>query len=292
LRIMTAASQTKMSAGTPFKLTVRLQGEGYLPHPGSLDLASNQEFTRRFRVLLDQDRATSDTLREVTYTLRPANSEVKEVPPVSVSYFDSKTDEFKTAKSAAIPLDVTGSANFADAPEPEDGTTASSKDDPLLLEDLAAAHRRGFLTRNIFPVTALAVAGILMAGVLGRGRVRRAVRGLRGAKATRAAARLQQMAAGEIGRQLSSRVQSVQEVRELLQQALRARFGLPPGEITPHDAAERLRQAGADDRLADACAELLATCAATEYAPGADPVSVPELAARTERLIGQLASAG
>jgi hypothetical protein len=288
LRVTTSASQTKMTAGTPFKLTVRLEGERYLPHSGSLDLASKPEFTRRFRVLLDQDRAMSDTLREVTYTLRPANSEVKEVPVVSATYFDSKRDEFRTAKSAPIPLEVTGSANVVETPESGPEKTEPTNNDRVPLEDLAAAQQRGWLTRNVVPVVALVVAGILVAGVLGGGR---ALRHVRAAKANHATLQLHQRAAGDVRRQLASRVQSVGEVRELLQQALRARFGLPGGEITPQDAAEQLRQAGTDTHLANACAELLASCAAAEFAPGVDSVSVPDLAAQAEVLIGRIAKA-
>ena len=43
----------------------------------------------------------------------------------------------------------------------------------------------------------------------------------------------------------------------LCQTVLRARFGLPPGEITPLDAGHRLREAGVDGDLANACSELL-----------------------------------
>jgi len=127
-----------------------------------------------------------------------------------------------------------------------------------------------------------------VAGVLGGGR---ALRRARSSRASRATSQHPQRAVGEVRRQLASRVQSAREVRELLQQALRARFGLPGGEITPQDAAERLRQAGADTHLADACAELLASCAAAEFAPGVNSVSVAELAPRAEELIGRMARA-
>lgn len=292
LKVTTSASQAKMPAGTPFTLTVRLQGEGYLPRSGSFDLTANPEFTRRFRVLPQNDRALSDTLREVTVTLRPLNAGVKEVPPVSVSYFDSKTDSFTTAKSAPIPLEVTGTANLAEDPATGEPPAEASQDDLPPLEDLTAAHLRGFLMRNLLPVVALAVAVAVVAAVLVGGRMRRTMRRLREGKASRAVAQDHQRAAGEVRRKLDSSVHSVHDVRELLQMALRIRFDLPPGEITPHDAAMRLHHAGVDPSLVNACAELLDTCAAAEYAPGVNPVSLPELTARAERLIARLANAG
>jgi hypothetical protein len=285
LRVTTSASQTKMQTGTPFTLTTRLEGQGYLPRAGSLNLAASPEFTHRFRVHADADRAVSDTVREVTYQLRPLSADVKEVPAVAVTYFDSRTDEFKTVKSAAIPLDVSGPPISPD-PASESATEESERDLPLL-EDLDAAHKRGFLTRNLIPIAALLAAITLVAGVLIGGRLRR----WRAQQPSRAAEQQRQQAAGEVCRQLTSRVQSVHEVRELVQKVLRARFGLPAGEITPHDAAERLRQAGVRDDLASESAELLESCAAAEFAPGVNPVSLPELIARAERLTTQLTNA-
>jgi hypothetical protein len=72
---------------------------------------------------------------------------------------------------------------------------------------------------------------------------------------------------------------------------LRSRFGMPAGEITPHDAAERLRRAGVADGLANACASLLEDCAAAEFAPGVSPMSLPDLTARAERLVAEISSA-
>jgi hypothetical protein len=288
LTVAASASQTKMPAGTPFTLTVRLEGQGYLPRPGSLDLAARQEFTQSFRVLPNADRALSDTLREVTFTLRPLNANVKEVPPVAVGYFDTKTDEFKSANSAAIALEVTAGIDIA-TENPTQAATMLENDEPLtLLEDLAAAHDRGWITRNLIPAAALTVALGLVTTVLARGRLRR----WRGSRSNRAAIQQGQQAVGEVRRQLCKQAQSVQDVRELLQKALRQRFQLPPGEITPLDASARLRQTGVDGTLADECAKILEECAVAEYAPGANGAPPSELAARADRLISQLQEVG
>src|SRR5262249_33387007 len=157
------------------------------------------------------------------------------------------------------------------------------------LETWKAARARGFLTRTLLPAAALALAVILVAAVLVGGRMRRTMRHLRDTRASLTAAENHQRAAGELRRQLVSTVQSAQDVRELLQSALRTRFDLPAGEITPHDAARRLLQAGVDEGLANACSELLEACSMAEFAPGINSVPLPELAARAERLIAQLA---
>jgi hypothetical protein len=295
VKLSASASQTKMPAGTPLTLSVRLEGQGYQPHPGSIDLANSPEFTKRFRVHQDNDKALSDTLREVTYTLRPLDASVKEVPPVAVTYFDSRADLFKTAKSQAIPLEVTPAARGSD-PQPADSeapSTQPTKNDELpTLEDLTAAHKKGIFSRNFLALAVLAVAGALVLAVLVGGWMRRTMRRLRQGQANRVQARQHARAAGEVRQELHSSVQSVHDVRELVQRMLRSRFGLQPGEITPQDAAEHLRQAGVSDGLASSCASFLEECAAAEFAPGLSHMALPELAERAEKLIAEITRAG
>jgi plasmid stability protein len=297
LHVTTSASQTKMPAGTPFTLTIRLEGQGYLPQQGSIDLTANPEFNHRFRMLIDNDRAASDTSREVTYTLRPLQAGIKEVPAVSVSYFDSRSDQFKTATSSPIPLEVTSgpagavadsSSQPVEAPEPDAAAAVPEQLPPL--EDLAAAHKRAFFTRNLLPAGILILTVAVVLGVLVAGRFRPTLRWVRSEYASGTAARLRSRAAGHVRRRLTSKVQSAQEVRELLHQALRSHYDLPAGEVTSADVADRLRQAGVDDELVNACTDLLKACATAEFAPDFNSVSLSELAERARRLTQQLAT--
>jgi hypothetical protein len=291
LRVTTTADQTRMPVGTPFKLTVRLEGQGYQPAPGSVDLAANPDFATHFRILPDNDRALSDTLREATYTLRPLDAKVKEVPPVAVSYFDSQADQFRTVRSQAIPLEVTPGANLADSltKTPPESPSEPSKDELPPLEDLAVVHQKGWLHRNLLAMGALLLAGMVVAGVLAGGRIRQTFSRLRTNQATKSLLRQHQQTLGEVHRKLASQPGSPHEVRELVQRMLRQRFGMPPGEITAHDAAERLRQAGVAESVARSCEELMEQCAAAEFAPGMQPVPLPELAARAEGLVRHIA---
>ena len=284
LRVKAEASQTRMPAGTPFTLTVTLDGLTYLPRPGSLDLAGRPEFTKRFRVLLDHDRDISDTVREITYTLRPLDEKVTEVPPVTVSYYDTKTDKFKTAASPAIPLQVTPGAK----PVAEVADTSASEADPTPLEDLDTARKRGFWTRSLLPQAVLVTAGVIVLAVLAGGLMGRTVRRLKRQRAGFVIAQQQRREVSAARQQLHSTVRSATQVREVLHQLLRGRYGMPPGEITPSDAFEKLRQAGVPEELARECEVLLETCAAAEFAPGLATVSPAELSAAADRLVAHL----
>jgi hypothetical protein len=284
LRVKAEASQARMPAGTPFTLTVTLDGQTYLPRPGSLDLPGRPEFTKRFRVLLDHDRDISDTVREVTYTLRPLNEKVTEVPPVTVSYFDTKTEQYKTASSPAIPLQVAPGAN----PTPEVQDPPSAGQDPAPLEDLETARNRGFWTRTFLPKLVLVAAGVIVLAVLAGGLLRRTVRRLKDERAGFVVAQQQRREVGVARQRLHTTVRSAAQVREVLHQLLRGRFGMPSGEITPSDAFAKLCQASVPEGLARECELLLETCATAEFAPGLATVTPAALSAAADRLVARL----
>src|SRR5262249_5520776 len=61
-------------------------------------------------------RVVSDRARDLTWTLRPLDESVTEVPAVAVSHYDPKAGKFVTARSQPIPLKVTNSGQSGDAP--------------------------------------------------------------------------------------------------------------------------------------------------------------------------------
>src|SRR5207302_10505210 len=78
---------------------------------GAPDLAARPEFTKGFRVRAEEARNVAGNVREFTYTLRPLAEAVTEVPAVTVSYLDPKTNKFRAAQSDPIPLQVTAGQN-------------------------------------------------------------------------------------------------------------------------------------------------------------------------------------
>jgi len=286
LKVTATATPTRVAAGAPVTLTLRLEGETSLPQARGLDLAARPGFAGRFRVRADGDRTVSDRVRDLTFTLRPADPSVKEIPPVELSWYDPKSGRFETARSQAIPLEVTDAPPAAadapapakaDEPQPEAGGAEASP----YAAALAAAVRW-------LPWAGMALAG----GVAGGGAalaVRRWRRRLAARKSDAGAAR---QAAAAVRARLAEPGLSAAEVRQLVQEFLRHHFRLPPGEITPRDAAESIERAGLGAGLANACAELLALCAAAEYAPGMVTAAPSELAGQAKQLLAKLVAGG
>jgi hypothetical protein len=289
VRVTAEASRTEMPAGTPFTLTVRLQGNGSVASALAPDLAARAEFTGGFRVRPEESRSPSPNVREFTYTLRPLSDAVKEVPSIPVSYFDPKSNKFGTARSDPIALRVAAAANAANAAPP---APAGQPAPPAAADDEPAT---GFRMDSFLPwaegAMAVAVALCLAAWAVRRFRKPRPIAEPVAARPPLAHPPLPRPVARPATplpprQSLSS--PTFADVRRSLQDFLRRHFRLPPGEVTPGDAEACLCRSGVSGGLARSFAALLDTCGTAEFAPGVVNTSPPELAAYARQLMSQI----
>jgi hypothetical protein len=283
-KVSAQASQTRMAAGTPFTLTLRIEGNSST-QAAAPDLAAQPAVAKGFRFRHENDRTAGDNAREFIYTLRPLNEDVKEVPPITVSYYDPRANVFATASSAAIPLTVTPSVNVTpdhpqinSTPEP----TSPEPNSPTPGKEPAAPAPSTTDRLLAGAEIALGLATAVCLAVVGMRYVRR-----------RRAVRKQQsqlrQAVAEVHVGLGTQTATVAEVRRVVQDFLRRTFDMPPGEVTPADAEHCLRQAGVPEGLVRSCAALLETCAAAEFAPGV-AATPADLNAYARRLLEQIAA--
>jgi hypothetical protein len=280
VRVTSRASQTEMPAGTPFTLTVRLEGSGSVA-AGAPDLSARPEFAKGFRVRTEEARTVGGNAREFTYTLRPLSEGVTQVPAVAVSYFDPKDNAFATAHSEPIPLHVTAAQNATPAAPAQPAPAApppapATEDEP----------DEGFRVEMLLPWAEGAVA-VACVGCVAAWGVRR-VRRHRAARGQTAPAR-QVVAVARRG--LSAPSPTFAGLRQTLQDFLRRYFRLPAGEVTPNEAVECLTRAGVATGLARSFAALLETCATAEFAPGVVEASPAEVAGYAQRLMDQIIAA-
>ncbi len=277
VRVTAKASQTEMPAGTPFTLTVRLDGSGSVTSTGAPDLAARPEFAGRFKVRHEETHTVGGGARQFAYTLRPLSADVTEVPPVPVTYFDPKANKFGTARSEPIPLHVTA------APNATPNVPAAAPPPPEPADRPEPAPASGLDALVPWLEGAMVVALAACAAVWAVRRLRRHPRPLaRPAPASAAPApRLAPLAPAP----------TFAAVRETLQDFLRRHFRLPPGEVTPGDAEQCLRRGGVPEGLARSFAALLDTCETAEFAPGVVPTSPADLAAYGRQLMDQVIAA-
>lgn len=106
-RISASASPTDVSVGDPITLKVTLSGPDYL---GSVDLPPLQnqpELATYFKIPDERaDGKVSGRSKIFTQTIRAKNESVKEIPPIALSYFDTKKGRYETISSGPIPIVV------------------------------------------------------------------------------------------------------------------------------------------------------------------------------------------
>ncbi len=190
------------------------------------------------------------------------------------------SDRFESAKSEPIPLKVTPAPPAAAAPAPAAPDVPAIRPEDVLTEKLAepapSSPDRSRLWREFSYAVALLLGSVALGYVIWRYRKHYPN------YATPVSNRRQTIDATLL--RLRAPNLSVPDVRQAVQDFLRARFDLPPGEVTPKDAEDCLRQAGYGEKLARECAEVLSGCDAAEFAPGlARPAA--ELAAKAEEVI-------
>ncbi|HKQ48308.1 MAG TPA: BatD family protein [Phycisphaerae bacterium] len=108
------AKPLQVPVGDPITLTLSIRGAGPLERltPPRLDQVA--ALTRNFEVSTDVPAGVLENDRKrFTLTIRALREDVKEIPPVPLSFFNPDTGKFETAYSRAIPLKVTPAQRIA-----------------------------------------------------------------------------------------------------------------------------------------------------------------------------------
>ncbi|MCP4681146.1 MAG: protein BatD [Desulfobacterales bacterium] len=106
-KIQAHAQPTVISVGDPITLKVTLSGPDYLDHIKLPPLEKQAKLSRDFKI--PRERApgeTSGKTRVFTQTIRALSPDVKEIPPIELSYFDTRTGRYQIARTRPIPLNV------------------------------------------------------------------------------------------------------------------------------------------------------------------------------------------
>jgi hypothetical protein len=107
LKVATTADPTQISVGDPITLTISISGSDYLEQIDLPPLSQNPLFHEDFKIPEEIAAGTIKNGDKVfTQTIRAKNADVKEIPPVELSYFDPDAKTYRVARSNAIPIQV------------------------------------------------------------------------------------------------------------------------------------------------------------------------------------------
>lgn len=142
------------NVGDPIALTLRIEGTPPLDRVEAPPISRDSAFTSRFRLDSEgwKQGAATGALRTFTTTLRPTSASVKEIPPMSLSFFDAKEGVYRTARSEAIPLVIRAAKELTAADAVRAPGAASASAPPVESRPLIAGS--GGLKAN-YPLQSL-----------------------------------------------------------------------------------------------------------------------------------------
>ncbi|WP_162273221.1 BatD family protein [Rubripirellula obstinata] len=106
--IETNASNTKVQAGDPVELTIRVRGTGQMETVAAPPLSLIDDLTDKFKVTDQPLAGQVDRNQKIfTTTIRPIDETVTEIPAIPFTYFDPDSGEYETSYSDPIAITVT-----------------------------------------------------------------------------------------------------------------------------------------------------------------------------------------
>lgn len=284
--VFSSADATSVSVGDPIALTVGVNGPYPLSLVPPLDLTTQLSGASDFRIRREPVLPQANQAQAIFRTsIRPRSADIKQIGPISLTYFDPDLKQYLTASSKPIPLTVQATSSVQlpefEEDEPVSGPTISIPR-PGNLPDIARSpvtiapsgkHENRVLVALVLlaapPAFFVLVASARLIGRFGGrnpvpARRRRAVRTLR--------------------RNLK-RADAARSEAETVSMALctfaAAWFDRPPGSVTASEAAALFQRAqtGASHTVAD----ILRECDHLRF--GRDPGTAEQLASLRPRAI-------
>ena len=273
------ANPTEVNVGDPITLTVMVTGAEYLENVQLPSLGNQPGIKDNFKVPEEMGQGEIEgRVKVFTQTIRAKNPAVKEIPAISLNYFNPKTKAYESAATKPIPL-LVHAANIVTAKDAEGGSRGLVKNELTTLDKGIAYNYVGedILENQDFEIVTWFRSQIGLAFVLfPPGAYLLVLIPLyMKRKRLQDVDRLQsQKALPEFSRELKRLEQDI-DSRELQQtvrglvEAMRTylgkRFYIPPGGLVYKETAERLKQHGVTDGLLAELKNILDRCEAYHY---------------------------
>jgi hypothetical protein len=286
-------SPQTVRVGDPMTLSVSVTGQGNLEDIAAPKIAQQPAFASAFKVY----EATYETLgsrRQFTYSLRPIHADVREVPPIELSFFDVQEEMFRSISTDPLPIRVEEAEQMqtgeivTGAPADASPSTLEAAQEGIfanITDSRALRHERLSLPLLGGYLCALLACYSLTALALFQRRRYRddPVRIRRRAAAQRARQRLK-AAAQEL--HSGDPTQAAGAAASALTGFLADLVNAPEAGFTPRDALGHLRRLKVSSDLIQSLKQLLDEWESLQY--GVHESSGPPLPERAEQLLGSL----
>lgn len=243
-----SAQPLEVHPGDPVTLTMSVAGDGNFDRVMSPPLPVDGSF----RLFGEPVRKQETNAVRFEQVISPRTAEVKEIPPVSFSFFDTQSGQYRTVSSAPIQITVTATSNStAQVFAAKDSIVLPPTETPFAttsdLERIATLLRAAWQTVRpwLWTLPATLAAGLVVFAGRKFHRVRQGntakVRRQKAPKAARKALR-----AAEQARRQGDAPAFYDSLWNALADYFGHRLNLPPGDVTSHTVLQAMVRAGFD----------------------------------------------
>ncbi len=276
--IETEAEPTVMNVGDPVTLTISIKGPELLEHVELPYLNKQKELAFHFKIPPEMAAGRiSGNEKIFTQTIRPLNSNVKQIPSLRIPFFDTESGEYRYAESRPVDITVndTRVVTLLDAEGSSIAGPAGNEIESLRkgiafnYEDMSVIEKKRLnplswlesmpvlLTIILMPLLYLTLMPVVFLYRKGRSNPLKI-------KARKNYNHLVQLLESTKKTEISSDLHI--RVLNAFREYLGARLGMTSGAITFRDVEERLEEINIDKELIQRLKRLFDTCEAKSYA--------------------------
>ena len=284
-----SAQPLEIHPGDPVTLTMIISGNGNFDRVMSPSLPTNG----LFRFFGEPVRKQEDRAVTFEQVISPRSSDVKEIPAIAFSFFDTQFGQYRTVNSKPIPITVSVTSNStAQVFAAKDSITLPPPETPFATaSDLQRIESgvKSFWQRVqpwLWTIPALLVLGFVFFAGQKFQRIRQGdtarVRRQKAPKAARKALR-----AAEQARKNGNISAFYDSLWNALADYFGHRLNLPPGDVTSSTVLQAMSRAGFDPEQISALGRIFEQVEASRYGlPGTgSPESTSELQGRLEQIL-------
>jgi hypothetical protein len=294
-----ALSTNAVTVGDPITLTVQIGGHGPIE---SLTLSSMDKW-RDFKVypaitkVETSDPFGLDGTKTFEQAIIPENADMKELPPVTFSFFDPEQKSYRTVTHAATPLIVRPGTSTPAQPTIVATPTPGLNEPKPATDIVHIKSRLGTLAQIRSPLIQqtwfVALQGVPLLAWLSVLLWRKRAESLANNPRLRRRRQVAEIIRGGLAelRRLAAANQAEEffaTTFRLLQEQLGERLDLPASAITEAVVEERLRPCGAPEETLTALEEIFQRCNQARYAPQRSSQELASLAPAVESVLRQL----
>ncbi len=293
------AGPTNLAAGDPITVRIAISGQGYLDSVTMPDLSGWKDFkTYPPTTKTERDQLGAQGTKFFEQLVTPQSADAKELPAISLSFFDPNKKTFQTIKQPPTPLSVHPAGAV---PMPTVAASRSTAENTPPAQDIVPIKQRFGTVAQVGPPLLsrpwfLALQAVPVAGWLSLLVWRRRVDTFANNPRLRRQRMVAQIVQNGIGqlRRFASENKSEEffaTLFRLLQEQLGERLDLPATAITEAVAEEELKPRGLPEPALSGVQEFFQMCNLARYAPVRSSQELAAIVPKFEALMGELREA-